>query len=99
VNPERVHQLLLSQHVSEKASRLMASANQYVFRVAKDATRLEVRRAVEQIFSVQVSRVSLLVVKGKTRRRRHGVGRRPDWKKAYVRLQPGQSIDPAVIGK
>ena len=67
-----------------------------MFKVATDATKLEVKRAVEQLFEVQVDDVRVVNVKGKTRRTKTGVGRRSDWKKAYVRLAEGQDIDFAV---
>ena len=72
------------------------AATQIVFKVATDSTKLEVKRAVEQLFEVQVDDVRVVNVKGKTRRTRTGVGRRSDWKKAYVRLAEGQDIDFAV---
>jgi large subunit ribosomal protein L23 len=97
MNTERIYQVLLAPHVSEKATNAAETANQIVFRVARDASKAEVRTAVEALFKVQVEQVRVLVVKGKTRRARHGIGQRSDWKKAYVRLAPGHDIDFTAI--
>ena len=67
--------------------------NQYVFRVCLDATKDEIRQSVEQLFKVDVSDVQTLRVKGKTKRNRYGLSKRPSWKKAYVRVEQGQEID------
>lgn len=96
MNAERIFKVLLAPHVSEKATLVADAANQVVFRVANDATKREIKAAVEKLFSVQVEDVRVANVKGKTRRTRLGVGRRSDWKKAYVRLAQGQEIDFAV---
>lgn len=93
MNKERMLKVLLAPHVSEKASRASETGNQVVFRVAKDATQLEVRRAVEQLFDVKVESVQTLNVKGKQKVFGRMQGKRSDWKKAYVRLQDGQDID------
>jgi large subunit ribosomal protein L23 len=68
-----------------------------VLRVANDASKPEIKAAVEALFKVRVEQVRVLNVKGKERRTRHGVGRRSDWKKAYVRLAVGQDIDFTAI--
>jgi large subunit ribosomal protein L23 len=96
MNQERVYQVLLGPHVSEKAATVADLNNQYVFRVAVDATKLEVKKAVEQLFKVSVDDVQTLKVKGKVKRNRFGFSKRPSWKKAYVRLGQGQEIDFAV---
>ncbi len=93
MNRERALQVLTGPHVSEKATVVGDLANQYVFKVTLDATRLEVKRAVERLFKVEVAGVRTLRVKGKARRNRFGRARRPDWKKAYVRLGQGHEID------
>ena len=90
---ERLINLLLSPHVSEKASRLAEKANQYVFRVRDDASKAEVKLAVEMMFEVKVEGVNLLNKPGKTRRFKNMAGKRNGYKKAYVRLEAGQSID------
>ena len=79
--------------VSEKTARVAEFSNQVVFKVIKDANKLEVRAAVERMFDVKVEQVRILNVKGKTKRTRFGLGRRNDWKKAYVRLAEGSQID------
>lgn len=96
MNPERVYKIVLGPHVSEKAAQSAEVANQMVFRVARDATKLEVRKAVEQLFDVKVVNVRTLLVKGKVKRNRFGMVNKPTWKKAYVRLEQGQDIDFAV---
>ena len=96
MNQERVFQVLVGPHVSEKAAIVADANNQYVFRVAVDATKLEVEKAVEQLFKVDVTGVRTLKVKGKVKRNRFGYSRKPTWKKAYVRLAQGQDIDFAV---
>jgi large subunit ribosomal protein L23 len=93
MNQERVFQVLLGPHVSEKAAVVADLNNQYVFRVAIDATKREVRKAVEQLFKVNVDDVQTLKVKGKVKRNRYGFSTKPTWKKAYVRLEQGQEID------
>jgi large subunit ribosomal protein L23 len=96
MNQERVFQVLVGPHVSEKAAIVAELNNQYVFKVAIDATKLEVKKAVEQLFKVKVEDVQTLKVKGKVKRNRYGFSKRPSWKKAYVRLEQGQDIDFAV---
>lgn len=93
MNRERVFQVLQGPHVSEKATIVADANNQYVFSVAVDATKLEVKKAVEQLFKVKVNDVTTLKVKGKLKRNRFGYSRKPTWKKAYVRLEQGQEID------
>ena len=97
MNQERGFQVLIGPHVSEKAAIAADMNNQYVFRVAIDATKLEVKKAVEQLFKVDVADVQTLKVKGKVKRNRYGYSKRPSWKKAYVRLEQGQDIDFASV--
>lgn len=97
MNSERVYQVLLAPHMTEKSANVADGANQVVFRVARDASKDEIRGAVETLFKVKVEQVRVLVVKGKIRRTRHGIGQRSDWKKAYVRLAPGNDIDFTAI--
>ncbi len=85
--------VLLGPHVSEKTARVAESANQFVFRVRRDASSPEVKAAVELMFEVKVANVNIVNVAGKQKRFGQRVGRRRDFKKAYVRLAPGQSID------
>ena len=93
MNKERLMNVLLQPHVSEKAATLTDKSNQYVFRVLSDASKEEVKHAVELMFEVKVEGVNLLNRAGKTRRFKNVPGKRNGHKKAYVRLQAGQSID------
>ncbi len=92
ISKERMYQTILSPLVTEKATAL-SERNQVVFEVALDATKPQIKAAVEGLFNVKVLAVNTLVVKGKTKRFRGREGRRSDWKKAMVRLAEGQSID------
>lgn len=89
----RLYGVLLTPRVTEKTARLSADSNQYVFEVASDAEKDDVRQAVEHMFDVNVESVRIVNVKGKTKSFRFRRGRRSDWKKAYVRIQEGQVID------
>ena len=89
---ERMYQTILSPLITEKATA-MSERNQVAFRVTLDATKPEIRAAVEGLFNVKVLAVNTMVVKGKTKRFRGREGKRSDWKKAMVRLSEGQSID------
>ena len=97
MNQERVFQILMGPHVSEKAAVVAATNNQYVFKVALDAKKAEIKQSVEQLFKVAVDDVKTLRVKGKSKRNRFGMTTKPTWKKAYVRLAQGQEIDFATI--
>jgi large subunit ribosomal protein L23 len=85
--------VLLAPHISEKSSMVAEQGNQVVFRVAKDASKPEIKAAVEQLFEVKVDSVRVLNNKGKTKRFGQRMGRRSDWKKAYVKLEAGQDIN------
>ena len=87
-----MYQTILSPLVTEKATALSESG-QVVFKVQIDATKPEIKAAVEGLFNVKVLAVNTLVVKGKAKRFRGRPGQRSDWKKAMVRLAEGQSID------
>ena len=89
---ERLLNTIRAPRISEKTARL-AESNQYVFEVASTATKADVKAAVEQLFSVKVEGVNLVNVKGKNKSFKFRTGRRGDWRKAYVRLADGQSID------
>lgn len=97
MNQERIFQVLEGPHVSEKAAVVADTNNQYVFKVALNATKAEIRKSVEQLFKVKVENVSTLRVKGKVKRNRYGFSTKPTWKKAYVRLAQGQDIDFATV--
>lgn len=93
MNDERLMSVLVSPHVSEKSTRLNEAANQVVFKVLPDARKLEIKHAVEKLFSVEVEDVQVTNVKGKRKGSGPRAGRRSDWKKAYVRLKQGDDID------
>lgn len=97
MNPERLFTVLRQPHFTEKSTWVTEKHNQYVFSVATDSTKAEIREAVEQLFSVKVASVTTLNVKGKVKRTNRGESRKKDWKKAYVRLQTGQQIDFSTI--
>jgi large subunit ribosomal protein L23 len=96
MNQERVFQVLVGPHVSEKAAIVADASNQYVLKLAVDANKSEIKKSVEQLFKVKVDNVTTLKVKGKVKRNRYGFSTKPTWKKAYVRLEQGQDIDFAV---
>ena len=85
--------VVIAPHVSEKSARLSNEGNQYVFRVRRDATKPQIRAAVEFLFEVKVDKVRVVNQPGKEKRFGRSLGRRQDWKKAYVRLEEGQRIE------
>jgi large subunit ribosomal protein L23 len=93
MNMNHIANILLAPHVTEKATTIGESSNQYVFKVAKVANKSDIKSAVEALFNVKVASVCVLNVKGKTKRFGQRVGHRKNWKKAYVKLQTGQEID------
>jgi len=92
-NPERLMTVLLAPVISEKATFIADKHSQVIFRVAPDATKPEVKAAVELMWKVEVDTVQISIVKGKEKRFGRFVGRRRGWKKAYVSLKPGQEIN------
>ena len=96
MNKERLMQVLLAPVISEKSTHVADKHEQIIFKVATDATKLEVKSAVELMFNVKVDSVQMLNVKGKSKRFGRFMGSRKDWKKAYVSLQPGQEINFAA---
>lgn len=96
MNKERLMQVILKPIVTEKATNLADSANTFLFKVLPTATKSEVKGAVELLFNVEVVAVQTTNVKGKAKRTGARMGRRSDWKKAYVRLKDGQDIDFAT---
>lgn len=92
MNQERIYKVLLGPHISEKATTA-SEAGSVVFRVASDATKPEIKKAVEQLFDVKVEAVRVLNRKGKLKRTARGMGKRSSLRKAYVRLAEGQDID------
>lgn len=93
MNEERLYQVILAPVISEKATRIADKHEQVIFRVAPDATKPEIKAAVEMLFKVQVDEVKVANVKGKVKRFGRFFGRRANWKKAYVCLKPGQEIN------
>jgi len=93
MNQERMFTVLMEPHFSEKVSLLSDNSNQYGFKVARDATKAEIKEAVETIFHVNVENVTTANVKGKVKRTARGISRSKNWKKAYVRVAVGQEID------
>ncbi len=90
---ERLLNILMAPQISEKATFVAEKNEQVIFRVASDATKPEVKAAVEMLFKVTVENVQISNVKGKQKRFGKFSGRRSDWKKAYVCLAPGQEIN------
>ena len=90
---QSVYDVVTSPLITEKGTMVNAVGNHVVFQVRRDANKEEIRRAVETLFKVKVEKVRTLNLLGKTRRVGRNVGRRPNWKKAYVTLAEGQRID------
>jgi large subunit ribosomal protein L23 len=93
VNREQLMSVLIAPHVTEKTSLAMQNHNQYTFRVRRDASKTDIRKAVELMFDVKVAGVQVVNEPGKQRRFGRIAGRTQDWKKAYVSLAAGQTID------
>lgn len=93
LSKDRLYQVLVAPVVTEKSTRAYENSNQYVFQVASDATRNDVKAAVELAFDVEVESVKVLNMKGKTKRFGQTLGKRSDRKKAYIRLKEGSEID------
>ncbi len=96
MNTERIMMVLKEPHTSEKTTILADKYKQFTFKVLKTATKREIKQAVEMMFNVKVKNVTLVNVKGKTKRFRQLNGKRSDWKKAFVSLLPGHDIDFTV---
>ena len=92
-NANRLATILVAPIVSEKATSVSEKHNQVLFKVLQDATKPEIKAAVELLFKVEVDKVSVVNVKGKTKRFGRSVGRRDNIRKAYVCLKPGQEIN------
>lgn len=93
MNRERLMQIILSPIVSEKGTNVADKYNKFVFKVLPNATKIEVKRAIELLFKVEVTAVNICNVKGKKKTFRQRSGRRKNWKKAYVTLKEGQDIN------
>lgn len=96
MNQERLLKIVLSPHVSEKTTIGAEKNNEYVFQVIADATKPEVKDAIEFLFNVKVKAVRILNVRPKQKLFRGFQGKRKGWKKAYITLQPDQKLD--IIG-
>jgi large subunit ribosomal protein L23 len=93
MNQQYLSTVIRSPVVSEKSTVAAESSNRIVFKVEKWATKPDIKRAVEVMFNVEVEAVQVANIKGKTKRFGRKIGKRSDWKKAYVRLKPGHDID------
>lgn len=98
MNRERMYQIIRLPHRSEKTEQLRADSNQYVFEVAGSATKGEIRQAVESLFEVNVENVTTVNHPGKSKTFRFRPGHQSRWKKAYVRVRAGQTIDQLESG-
>lgn len=96
MNAERLMMVLREPHTSEKSTVVADKFKQFTFKVLKNSTKQEIKKAVEQVFNVKVKCVSVVNVKGKTKRFKQTIGKRNDWKKAFVTLHPDQDIDFTV---
>jgi large subunit ribosomal protein L23 len=96
-DPQRLMQVLIAPQVSEKSTFVGEKHNQFIFRVMPDATKPEIKAAVELMFKVDVTNVQTTNVKGKEKRFGRFVGRRRHWKKAFVSLKSGQEINLAGV--
>ncbi|HYE22081.1 MAG TPA: 50S ribosomal protein L23 [Verrucomicrobiae bacterium] len=94
---KHAHKVLMAYHLSEKTNAF-AGQGSYVFKVARDANKIEVKKAIESVYDVHVNRVNIISVKGKHRRIGRSVGRTSDWKKAIVTLRPGEKISGLAEG-
>jgi large subunit ribosomal protein L23 len=93
MSKEGLMNVLIGPYVSEKQARIAENDNAFVFRVRRDATKPDIKAAVELMFEVKVAHVNVVNVGGKKKRFGQRFGRRQDFKNAYVRLAPGQKID------
>lgn len=96
MNQDHLYKVLLAPRMTEKSVMLSGSSNQYVFKVAKTATKNDIKEAVQVLFEVQVDQVRTVNVMGKQKNFGRRAGKRSDWKKAYVRLAEGQSLDASA---
>lgn len=93
LSQEKLMKIVLEPRVTEKSTLVAEKYNQFVFKVLKSATKPEIKNAVELLFKVEVESVQVTNVKGKKKIFKREPGKRPDWKKAYVKLKPGFDID------
>ncbi len=88
-----IYQVIREPHITEKGTLQKEAFNQIAFKVHRKANKIEIKQAVEQLFKTRVLEVKTINVRGKRRRMGRSVGRRSDWKKAIVRLAPGEKIE------
>jgi large subunit ribosomal protein L23 len=88
-----IHSILQRPMITEKSTIQKEDANQVVFKVRRDANKIEIRQAVESLLNVKVTGVNTAIVRGKSKRMGKVSGRRPNWKKAIVTLAPGQEVE------
>jgi len=93
MNQEKIYTTILAPRISEKAAIVAQNNNQYVFKVARNANKKEIKEAVESLFEVSVDKVCTSITKGKSKRFGKFMGTRKNWKKAYVTLSSGSTID------
>lgn len=93
INQEKLMKILLEPRITEKSTLVGEKYNQFVFKVLKSASKPEIKDAIELLFKVEVESVQVCNVKGKNKIFKREPGKRPDWKKAYVKLKPGFDID------
>jgi len=91
-----LYKVIKAPYLTEKVSSLMGSENQYAFKVDINATKLQIKHAIEGYYSVDVEKINIIKVKGKTKRSRFRITKKSDWKKAYVRLAEGHSIEVEI---
>lgn len=90
---DELYKVLRRPHITEKANDLKDANNEYVFEVSTDANKIQVRQAIESLFNVKVAEVRTSIVRGKNKRVGRFIGRRSNWKKAFVTLKEGHAID------
>ena len=91
-----LYKVIKAPYLTEKVSSLMGSENQYAFKVDINATKLQIKHAIEGYYSVNVEKINIIKVKGKTKRSRFRITKKSDWKKAYVGLAEGDSIEVGI---
>ncbi|WP_225639589.1 50S ribosomal protein L23 [Candidatus Profftia sp. (ex Adelges kitamiensis)] len=90
---ERFLKIILAKHISEKTSIVIEKNNTIVLKVVRDATKTDIKTAIKKLFEIDVYAVHTLIIKGKIKRQGKRIGRRNDWKKAYVTLKEGQQVN------
>ncbi|WP_343126501.1 50S ribosomal protein L23 [Buchnera aphidicola] len=93
INEERLLKVLIMPHISEKSSYNMKKHNIVVLKVLKNATKFEIKTAIQYLFRVTVKKVNTMIMKGKKKKQKNVIYKRSNWKKAYVMLKTGQNLD------